>query len=576
MTEILPGNGLRSSLAADITAGATSLRIATADATKWPTGGEYRAVICQDPANGPYELVYVTGGQGTDTLTVTRAVESYNGDQTARAWSTGASISAVITQNSLKNAAGLTFPLAAPDGSAAAPSYAFASNPATGIYSNGTALGISTGGTFRAFFGASISFNAPLQFSSDNTYDIGANSSARPRNLYVASSAVISGDLTAGSMSVGGTLNVYGGPSTFMFGANMSSGAWTGNGSVPPGGTTGQVLSKSSATDYNLAWITVSGGITLPLAQNLTFSPDNTYDIGASGASRPRTMYLGTNLNVSGAAAFGTTTTASIALYVNNTVTPATSHGIYCFPVFASTVTTLGEAFAAKYQNAFASFTTANAYAMHVYAPTVGQGSWGNATNLYGLQIENQGVSGVTNAYGVYIANQSGAATTNIGLYNLGTSRFDGPIATSSAPSATTALLVQPSSSLSGASQYGIQTNVFITNAVTSAYGVYSSVGFNAALTASSIACFWAAAPSFSAGGSVTNQYGLYVASMGGNTTVTNAYGVFIANQTGASGNNLEPCTTLVLTQPVPRQRRYRRSPRDVLGPDLPASACGC
>lgn len=34
------------------------------------------------------------------------------------------------------------------------------------------------------------------------------------------------------------------------------------------------------------------------LTGNLLFSPDNTYDIGASGTSRPRSMFLGTNLTV--------------------------------------------------------------------------------------------------------------------------------------------------------------------------------------------------------------------------------------------------------------------------------------
>src|SRR5215470_16708467 len=108
MAEILPGNGLRSNLAADLTAGATTLSITPADASKWPTGGEYRAVICQDPQNGPWELVRITAGQGSANLTVTRAVEPYNGDQTARAWVAGVSISAVITHDNLQLAAGMT------------------------------------------------------------------------------------------------------------------------------------------------------------------------------------------------------------------------------------------------------------------------------------------------------------------------------------------------------------------------------------------------------------------------------------------------------------------------------------
>src|SRR5215471_17510325 len=99
--EVLPGNGLLSTLANAITAAATTLNIQAGDAANWPTSGVYRAVLCQDPLNGPFELVMVTGGQGSSTLTVIRAAESYNGNTTAYAWPVGTSISAVLTQGGL-------------------------------------------------------------------------------------------------------------------------------------------------------------------------------------------------------------------------------------------------------------------------------------------------------------------------------------------------------------------------------------------------------------------------------------------------------------------------------------------
>src|SRR5215471_8054644 len=99
--EVLPGNGLLSTLANAITAVATTLNIQAGDAVNWPSSGVYRAVICQDPINGPWELVMVTGGQGSSTLQVTRAAESYNGNTTAYAWPVGTSISAVLTQAGL-------------------------------------------------------------------------------------------------------------------------------------------------------------------------------------------------------------------------------------------------------------------------------------------------------------------------------------------------------------------------------------------------------------------------------------------------------------------------------------------
>jgi len=69
---------------------------------------------------------------------------------------------------------------------------------------------------------------------------------------------------------------------------------------VPTGGTTGQVLTKTSAADYASTWQTPSA--ILPLTQNLTFAPDNTYDIGTAADSRPRDIYMGRNLNLAGGA----------------------------------------------------------------------------------------------------------------------------------------------------------------------------------------------------------------------------------------------------------------------------------
>jgi hypothetical protein len=70
---------------------------------------------------------------------------------------------------------------------------------------------------------------------------------------------------------------------------------------VPAGGTANQILAKVTATSYDTAWVNpAAGGLTLPLGQNLTFAPDNTYDIGASGASRPRYVIVGSEVITQG------------------------------------------------------------------------------------------------------------------------------------------------------------------------------------------------------------------------------------------------------------------------------------
>jgi hypothetical protein len=100
--EVLPRNGLRSSLVTAVSSTDTHLTIEAARAADWPPDGEYRAVLWVDPTNGPFELVKVVGGQGTDTLTVERAAEVYNGDGAAYAWVAGTRIAAVITEEGLE------------------------------------------------------------------------------------------------------------------------------------------------------------------------------------------------------------------------------------------------------------------------------------------------------------------------------------------------------------------------------------------------------------------------------------------------------------------------------------------
>lgn len=67
--------------------------------------------------------------------------------------------------------------------------------------------------------------------------------------------------------------------------------------------TTGVVYVRSISGTISTSGITASG--------HLLFSPDNTYDIGASGATRPRDIYIGRSLGV-GQAASGTTGVISI------------------------------------------------------------------------------------------------------------------------------------------------------------------------------------------------------------------------------------------------------------------------
>jgi hypothetical protein len=203
---------------------------------------------------------------------------------------------------------------------------------------------------------------------------------------------------------------------------------------IPMGGTTGQVLVKNSSVDYAMGWADQSGGgggLTLPLTQNLTFSPDNTYDIGATAASRPRDVYVGRQLrvtntlyvtggsNLTGNVGIGSGGLTSSSLYIGS---PSSSfsgslfYGVQVDPVVpAVAFGTFYGVYARLHTTAVAANLTSG-YVLRAGAPSLGSGS--GVGSMYGLYVDNQGVAGVSIAYGVYISNQSGAG--NVGLYNAG------------------------------------------------------------------------------------------------------------------------------------------------------------
>ena len=193
---------------------------------------------------------------------------------------------------------------------------------------------------------------------------------------------------------------------------------------VPPGGASGQVLAKNSATDYDSGWVTGAGGLSLPLTQPLTFSPDNTQDIGdAAATTRPRSIYAGTGIASPLIGVPSVSSTSGIYL-APTTLTGLLQWGIYVQPTFSSAATTQGAALQLGVKTPAVAFTMTNAYGLNVMAPSIGVGSL--VTTEYGIYVANQGGAARTNAYGIYIAAQSGAATTNIGLYNAGNTRLNG------------------------------------------------------------------------------------------------------------------------------------------------------
>jgi hypothetical protein len=190
----------------------------------------------------------------------------------------------------------------------------------------------------------------------DNTYDIGASGATRPRNVYIANT------LTVGSTTtLGGAVNL--------------------------GTTVGNA-------------ITFNGTIT----SNLVFT-DNTYDIGASGATRPRNLFLGGYINATGSSSNvmagltvqgGGFTSAGI-----NTLTRATITPLDFAPTDDATVAwRLGTTSVAQGAGAFDIQTSGTGSVngqILTISRTTGKANWNYDSTISGLTVGRGGGSVSTN-----------------------------------------------------------------------------------------------------------------------------------------------------------------------------------
>lgn len=503
----------------------------------------------------------------------------------------------------------------------------------------------------------------------------------------------------AASLDVGGTLDVYGGPSTFLFGAIMSNGAWQGPGAVPPGGAAGQVLMKNTVTDYDLTWGAGGGGganidpwyvdattkaflvtpdNTYDIGASAGTSPrdiyygrriisygdinllswggvylydsgdsstadasllqlypdtvqtatkgagvandlnlgtngtsrwrlgattghllavaDNTYDIGAFGANRPRNVIVGTmvvlpagtssspSINFAGAPLTGIYQSglnelaissvgnqivkiAASAVTVNQPITMSGGGtGTYAINIYGSwgsygisvhpTLTNTSGVMGIQSQISVAAGVTtadgvyswlyllstgvalANASLLHAAPSVLGTNT---VANMRGVYVENMGASSVSNAYGVYINAQSGAASTNVGLYNGGTTTLMNAVGIGNTSQTYANLYVGGTGITAGTNQFGVYIHNTVTSAATaSAVGVDIQVWTqNAAFTTASITGLWVRQAQVPNTTTVSTVYGIHVDNQGYTSRISTIYGIYIENQSGASSNNI-------------------------------------
>lgn len=153
----------------------------------------------------------------------------------------------------------------------------------------------------------------------DNTYDIGASGATRPRDLYVARNVLIAGNATLGD-AVGDSHTVNGNMVVVDDGSSAITASRSGGGDrVTIGGQAagsgGQIAGlNDAATDYVslslqgalIAFYARTGAGTVAEIARVTntaliFPTDNTYDIGASGATRPKDIFAAGSISAAGA-----------------------------------------------------------------------------------------------------------------------------------------------------------------------------------------------------------------------------------------------------------------------------------
>ena len=430
-----------------------------------------------------------------------------------------------VTHHLKWSAPGVTWPLLAPDGSAAAPSYSFANSTNTGFYKD-SAGSIGFAGSLRSatFVGAAptagdiavgrdantgvVYFTSDTRFllwstdrlvlggglfgfATDNAYDIGASGANRPRNLFIGTQVKaplgttslapftfedglgtgwygpVAGSIgytTSGgervrfsSVSGGASISVRADPGQSVAGIGFTSTATLGalDSALYNDGTAGVLAQRNGtnsqtlriynsyvgANDYERLTIRRVGTSFLIAGEHagtgsssdlrlyadgghLSFGingstpvwylegwtghlktiADNTYDIGASGASRPRDIYVANNLTVANIAGIGGGAAAGTGLYVTGT------SALYCGLNVHSPVAAPGGGWGIR--QLLVDGTPSTAYP-------------GSGNTHKGIEIQTGAATGFTDNYGLYIYAPTGA-TNNIGLYNAGSTQLVG------------------------------------------------------------------------------------------------------------------------------------------------------
>ncbi len=202
---------------------------------------------------------------------------------------------------------------------------------------------------------------------------------------------------------------------------------------------------KNNATDANyggyLSFYTRTHGSDvaerwrIDTTGNFITASDNAYDIGASGANRPRAIYTAGLINVGSSAtiANGLTVTAGnvgvggaptsqVALRTNGSITAAGGNAIG--------VQSINTLVAAANSNDLAAFRATPTFTPGGFTSLGGYDYYaangtGAVASMYGVYVESL-TNGTTNNYGIYVNAPSGGNA--VGIYNAGTTTLVGAV----------------------------------------------------------------------------------------------------------------------------------------------------
>lgn len=142
--------------------------------------------------------------------------------------------------------------------------------------------------------GLPLTLNGGLMYGTDNAYDIGQSGNFRPRNLYLGGGIQTAGQI--GIVLPGAT------DALVSFGTSGTTNAYIGTAAaannVVTGSAAGDIVIRAVnhnvlvSTDNGASWALAVDSGNVTLKRGLLWGSDNAYDIGASGAQRPRNGYF--------------------------------------------------------------------------------------------------------------------------------------------------------------------------------------------------------------------------------------------------------------------------------------------